>query len=106
MANYDVPTTGSGGATAGGSGVSGQDTVTFTAGVDSVALAVVDTGVAADSIILCSVATGARDSDELELAPITVGVGTITPGAGYTLIAVSLDGDAEGTFTINYQRVS
>jgi hypothetical protein len=33
-----------------------------------------------------------------------VAVGTITAGVGFTIIVVSLDGDAEGAYQINYTR--
>ena len=84
--------------------VSGQTTATFSGGADSVTVTVSDTGVSAGSRIVPTVALVGRDADEMEMAPVVVAVGSITAGVGFTLIAVSLDGDAEGTYTINYTR--
>lgn len=82
----------------------GQTTATFSGGTDSVTVTVVDAGVSAGSRIVPSVSMGTRDADEFEMAPVVVAVGSITAGVGFTLIAVSLDGDAEGTYTLNYTR--
>lgn len=82
----------------------GQTTATFSGGADSVTVTVVDAGVSAGSRIVPTVSMGSRDADEMELAPVVVAVGSITAGVGFDLIAVSLDGDAEGTYTINYTR--
>ena len=89
---------------AAGGGTFGQTTATFSGGADSVTVTVVDAGVSAGSRIVPSVSMGTHDADEMELAPVVVAVGSITAGVGFTLIAVSLDGDAEGTYTINYTR--
>ena len=88
----------------GGGGTFGQTTAVFSGGADSVTVAVSDAGVGAASKILASVSLVGRDADEMELAPVVVSVGTITAGVGFDLICVSLDGDAEGTYTINYTR--
>ena len=85
-------------------GVYGTATATFSNGADSVTVTVVDAGVSAGSKIVPSVAMGSRDADEFEMAPVAVAVGTITAGVGFTIIAVSLDGDAEGAYQINYTR--
>lgn len=91
-------------ATGGGGGTFGQATATFSSGVDSVIVAIADTGVTATSKIVATVSLVSRDVDEMEMAPVVVAVGTITAGMGFDLICVSLDGDAEGTYTINYTR--
>jgi len=88
----------------GGGGTFGQATATFTAGADSVTVTVVDAGVGAGSNIIPTIALGARDADEMEMAPVVCAVGTITAGVGFNLIAVSLDGDADGDYLINYTR--
>jgi hypothetical protein len=82
----------------------GTATATFSNGADSVTVTVVDAGVSAGSKIVPSIAMGSRDADEMEMAPVAVAVGSITAGVGFTLIAVSLDGDAEGAYQINYTR--
>lgn len=91
-------------ATPSGGGTFGQTTATFSNGADSVTVTVVDAGVSAGSRIVPTVALVGRDADEFEMAPVVVAVGSITAGVGFTLIAVSLDGDAEGTYTLNYTR--
>jgi hypothetical protein len=82
----------------------GTATATFSGGADSVTVTVVDAGVSAGSKIVPSIAMGTRDADEMEMAPVAVAVGTVTAGVGFTIIAVSLDGDAEGAYQINYTR--
>ena len=91
-------------ATGGGGATFGQTTATFSGGADNVSISVADTGVTATSKIVASVSLVSRDVDEMELAPVVVAVGSITAGVGFDLIAVSLDGDAEGAYTINYTR--
>lgn len=88
----------------GGGGTFGQATATFSGGADSVTVAVSDAGVTGTSNIVATVAIVGRDLDEMEMAPVAVAVGSITAGVGFDLICVSLDGDAEGTYTINYTR--
>lgn len=88
----------------GGGGTFGQVTATFSGGADSVTVTVVDAGVAAGSNIIPTIALVSRDVDEMEMAPVVCAVGTITPGVGFDVIAVSLDGDAEGQYIINYTR--
>lgn len=88
----------------GGGGTFGQTTATFSGGADSVTVSVSDTGVTGTSKIVATVSLVSRDVDEMEMAPVVVAVGTITAGVGFDLICVSLDGDAEGTYTINYTR--
>jgi len=83
---------------------SGQVSATFTGGADSVTVTVADAGVTALSRIVPAVMMGTRDADEMEMAPVAVAVGDITPGVGFSLIAVSLDGDADGVYLINYSR--
>ena len=85
-------------------GTFAQTTATFAGGADSVTVTVVDAGVTATSNIIPTIAMGTRDLDEMEMAPVVVAVGTITPSVGFTIIAVSLDGDAVGDYLINYVR--
>lgn len=88
----------------GGGATFGQTTATFSGGADSVTVTVVDAAVTATSNIIPTIAMGTRDLDEMEMAPVVVAVGTITPSVGFTIIAVSLDGDAVGDYLINYVR--
>lgn len=88
----------------GGGGTFGQATATFSGGADSVTVTVVDAGVSAGSNIVPTIAMGTRDADEMEMAPVVVAVGTVTAGVGFTLIVVSLDGDAVGDYLVNYTR--
>lgn len=88
----------------GGGGTFGQTTATFSGGADAVTVTVVDAGVSAGSNIVPTIAMGTRDADEMEMAPVVVAVGTVTAGVGFTLIVVSLDGDAVGDYLVNYTR--
>lgn len=85
--------------------VFGQTTATFSGGADAVTVTVVDAGVSAGSNIIPTVGTApSRDADEMEMAPIVVSVASISAGVGFTLLVVSLDGDADGDYLINYTR--
>lgn len=89
----------------GGGGTFGTANVTFSRSVHSVTTTVLDAGVAALSNILVSIGVpSTRDIDELEMAPVVAAVGTIVPGVSFQLVAVSLDGDAEGVYTVKYTR--
>ena len=88
----------------GGSGTFGSAVATFSGGADSVTVTVVDAGVSAGSNIIPTVEMVGRDADEFEMAPVMVCVASKTAGVGFTLLVVSLDGDAEGAYTINYTR--
>jgi hypothetical protein len=96
----DITITGGGG----GGGTFGQATATFSGGADSVTVTVSDTGVTSGSNIVASIDMGARDIDEMEMAPVVVSVGNVVAGVGFDIIAVSLDGDADGAYLINYTR--
>ena len=88
-----------------GGGTFGQATATFTVNTDSVVVSVVDAGVSAGSNIVPTIATApGRDADEFERAPVLVSVASITAGVGFDLIVVSLDGDADGAYLVNYTR--
>jgi hypothetical protein len=89
----------------GGGGVFGQATATFTVNTDSVVVSVVDAGVSAGSNIVPTIGTApGRDADEFERAPVLVSVASITAGVGFDIIVVSIDGDADGAYLINYTR--
>lgn len=89
----------------GGGGTFGSTNVTFSGNNHSVIASIADTGVSAGSNILLSVSVpSTRDLDEMEMAPVVAAVGTITAGVGFDIIAVSIDGDAEGTYSIRYTR--
>lgn len=91
------------GAAAGGT--FGQATATFSGGADSVTVSVADAGVSAGSNIVPTMATApGRDADEFEMAPVAVTVASVTAGVGFTLLVVSLDGDADGDYLVNYTR--
>jgi hypothetical protein len=94
-----------GGGGGGGGGTYGNTSVSFAGNNHSVIVSVADAGVSAGSNINVTVGIpSTRDLDELELAPVIAAVGTITAGVGFDIIAVSLDGDAEGTYSIKYTR--
>lgn len=98
-------TTGIKWAASSGGGTYGNTTATFSGNNHSVIVSVADAGVTAGSNINVTVGIpSTRDLDELELAPVIAAVGSITAGVGFNIIAVSLDGDAEGTYSIKYTR--
>jgi len=73
--------------------------------VHSITTTVLDAGVLVGSNIVVSVGIPAsRDLDELEMAPCVAAVGTIVPGVSFQVIAVSIDGDAEGIYVLKYTR--
>lgn len=89
----------------GGGGTFGTFNVTFSRSVHSVTTTVADAGVSALSNILVSIGIpSTRDIDEMELAPVVAAVGTIVPGVSFNVIAVSIDGDADGIYNIKYTR--
>lgn len=89
----------------GGGGTYGTLNVTFTRSVHSITATVLDAGVAALSNIVVSIGVpSTRDIDEMELAPVVAAVGTIVPGVSFDVIAVSIDGDADGIYNLNYTR--
>jgi hypothetical protein len=91
--------------TTSGSSTFGQITASFSRSVHSVTSFVSDVGVSLSSNIITTIAlSSSRDLDEMELAPVVVAAGGITAGVGFNVIAVSLDGDADGTYLINYIR--
>lgn len=82
----------------------GTASVDFGAGATSASVTVADAGVAADSIIVPSMAKPAgRDADELEFVQIMLAAINIVPGVSFDILAVAQAG-AEGTFTVNYTR--
>ena len=88
-----------------GSAIFGQLTASFSRSVHSITSFVSDAGVSLSSNIITTIAlSSSRDLDEMELAPVVVAAGGITAGVGFNVIAVSLDGDADGTYLINYTR--
>jgi hypothetical protein len=91
--------------TGGSSSTYGQVTASFSRSVHSITSFISDAGVSLSSNIITTIAlSSSRDLDEMELAPVVVAVGGITAGVGFNIIAVSLDGDADGTYLINYTR--
>jgi len=85
--------------------VFGQVTATFSVNTFSVTISVADPGVSAGSRIVASVSTApGRDADEMESAPILPSISNIVAGVGFDIVVVSLDGDADGTYLINYIR--
>jgi archaellin len=89
----------------GGGGTFGTANVTFSRSVHSVTTTILDAGVAALSNILVSIGIpSTRDIDEMEMAPVIAAVGTIVPGVSFDVIAVSIDGDADGIYNIKYTR--
>jgi hypothetical protein len=91
-------------AASGGGGTYGQATATFTVGLDSITISVVDAAVTVGSRIVASIGTSpGRDPDEFERAPVIPYVASITAGVGFDIIVVS-DGDSDGACLINYTR--
>lgn len=90
---------------AGGGGTFGQATATFTVGLDSVTISVVDAGVSAGSNIVLSVGTATgRDPDEYTFAPVFPVVASMTAGVGFDILVTCPDADADGAYLINYTR--
>ena len=74
----------------------------------SVTVAVSDGQVLASSVILVSIAVGVgRDSDELEMDPVIVGIGKITPGSGYDVIVSPANPGSvpTGAYLLNHARM-
>ena len=90
---------------AGGGGTFGQSTATFTIGLDSVTISVVDAGVSAGSNIVLSVGTATgREPDEYAFAPVFPVVASMTAGVGFDILVTCPDADADGAYLINYTR--
>lgn len=90
---------------AGGGGTYGSATATFTVGLDSVTISVVDAGVSAGSNIVLSVGTATgRDPDEYTFAPVFPVVASMTAGVGFDILVTCPDADADGAYLINYTR--
>lgn len=94
---------------AAGIGLSGITVLDFGSGstkVDAVGVTVLDPGVTLISVFLLSAYPRVtRELDEMELGPVVVGAGTIVAGVSFNLLLVSVDGDAEGQYTISYARI-
>lgn len=90
---------------AGGGGTFGQATATFTVGLDSVTISVIDAGVTSGSNIVLSVGTApGREADEYTFAPVHPAVASVTAGVGFDILVVCPDADADGAYLINYTR--
>lgn len=85
----------------------GQASITFSTPANSKTVSVVDTGVIATSAVTAMVGVPTtRSADELEVEPMCVDVGPITPGGGFDLVVscrsqVAL---AEGAFLVHWSR--
>lgn len=94
-----------GAAGGGGGGTFGSATATFTVGLDSVTVSVVDAGVSAGSNIVLSVGTATgREPDEYAFAPVFPVVASVTAGVGFDILVTCPDADADGAYLINYTR--
>lgn len=90
---------------AGGGGTFGQATATFTVGLDSVTISVIDAGVTSGSNIVLSVGTApGREADEYTFAPVHPAVASVTAGVGFDILVTCPDADADGAYLINYTR--
>jgi len=90
---------------AGGGGTYGSATATFTVGLDSVTISVVDAGVTLGSNIVLSVGTATgREPDEFVFAPVFPVVASVTAGVGFDILVTCPDADADGAYLINYTR--
>jgi hypothetical protein len=89
----------------GGGGTYGSATATFTVGLDSVTVSVVDAGVSAGSDIVLSIGTApGREPDEFVFAPVHAIVASKTAGVGFDILVTCPDADADGAYLINYTR--
>ncbi len=89
----------------GGGGTYGSATATFTVGLDSVTVSVVDAGVSATSDIVLSIGTApGREADEFVFAPVHAIVASKTAGVGFDILVTCPDADADGAYLINYTR--
>jgi hypothetical protein len=89
----------------GGGGTFGAATATFTVGLDSVTITVVDAGVSAGSDIVLSIGTASgREPDEFVFAPVHAIVASVTAGVGFDILVTCPDADADGAYLINYTR--
>ena len=89
----------------GGGGTFGSATATFTVGLDSVTVSVVDAGVSAGSDIVLSIGTApGREPDEFVFAPVHAIVASKTAGVGFDILVTCPDADADGAYLINYTR--
>lgn len=89
----------------GGGGTYGSATATFTVGLDSVTISVVDAGVTLGSNIVLSVGTATgREADEFVFAPVFPVVASMTAGVGFDILVTCPDADADGAYLINYTR--
>jgi len=89
----------------GGGGTYGSATATFTVGLDSVTVSVVDAGVTLGSNIVLSVGTApGREADEFAFAPVFPAVASVTAGVGFDILVTCPDADADGAYLINYTR--
>ncbi len=89
----------------GGGGTFGSATATFTVGLDSVTISVVDAGVGVGSNIMLSVGTATgREPDEYTFAPVFPVVASMTAGVGFDILVTCPDADADGAYLINYTR--
>lgn len=89
----------------GGGGTYGSATATFTVGLDSVTISVVDAGVTSGSNIVLSVGTApGREADEFVFAPVLPVVASVTAGVGFDILVTCPDADADGAYLINYTR--
>jgi hypothetical protein len=94
---------GSGDLAVGGSLTVNEAVVDFGAFSYSAIASVVDGTVTGTTKVLATLHGGAgRDGDELEMAPITLGV-QVKPGIGFDIYANALQG-ADGQFRVNYTK--
>jgi hypothetical protein len=90
---------------ASGGSVFGSATATFTVGLDSVTVSVVDAGVNVNSDIVLGIATApGREPDEFVFAPVHAVVASRTAGVGFDILVTCPDADADGAYLINYTR--
>lgn len=85
----------------------GQATCTFSTPANSKTISVVDPGCTDTSVVTAMVGVPtSRSADELEMTPMDVNVGPLTPNGGFDLVVSCVGAGqlAEGTFTIYWSR--
>lgn len=85
----------------------GVEDITITLDRPPAVITVADTGVTLDSAIVASVRLGTdRESDEMEMDPVQVCVGTIVVGTSFDLVVVPMhpDSSPEGAYRVLYER--
>ena len=85
----------------------GQVTAAFGTGAANVTVSVTDLGIRDTSIVFASVGVpSSRAQDELELEPMVVNRGAVTPSGGFDVIVSPVNPDSRltGDYTVHWTR--